>query len=688
MSSRRRILSVRSRIVVWMLLVSAFGLASSGIASYLVQRESVLTAIDDKLLRVVDDVQDIASGATSGVTSGDAASGDAASGDAASGDATGQPAGGTGEAVDTGTAIPLTSVELVLHTAMRQLIPSANESMLGFVNGAATHPRSSNPPFRLTDSPELVTRVLSEANTNGIVLGTAQMLDSSSTPTDAAPGQPPFPATVRYIIIPVHVSGDDRSGLLAVAFDVDAELAAVTRSLDTYARVALGALVLVGLVAWLVAGRLLRPIRLLRDAAAGSSSAADLVERIPVTGHDDVSNLAEAINGMFDRLQQSSLSQQRLLDDVGHELKTPITIIRGQLEVLDASSRAEVEATRALAIEELDRMGSLLAGISLLAQSRAPHFVELATLDLAEFTAAVGAKARALDPGRKWIISSTDLTAAGVGVGAGAGAGAGVGVEVDTGAGIEPRMPATRQADAPSAAAPIPVALDADRITQAWLQLAANAARHSTPGSIIALNSAVTTTRPTVFTHVVPSEPGAADLIGPVQSDAPSPTQAPGSADHPGSPGSTGGYVGTGGPGNPGSPEAVAATPGFGYDEQRDDPPERWLCLSVRDAGPGIRLEAQPRIFDRFGRVENTRGAEGSGLGLSIVAAIAHAHGGTVLLDSAAGSGSTFTILVPAGQLIVPDHPTAPRPLDTQHQNDPLDLTSASTSTSTARSIR
>lgn len=72
-----------------------------------------------------------------------------------------------------------------------------------------------------------------------------------------------------------------------------------------------------------------------------------------------------------------------------------------------------------------------------------------------------------------------------------------------------------------------------------------------------------------------------------------------------------------------------------------------WLHLSVTDVGPGIPQEAQERIFERFGRLESSRGAEGSGLGLSIVSAIAEAHDGTVLLSSAVGEGSTFTIRIP-----------------------------------------
>ena len=160
-------------------------------------------------------------------------------------------------------------------------------------------------------------------------------------------------------------------------------------------RLGLIALPLVGLVAWFVAGRLLRPIRLLRDVAVGSSTAADLTERIPVTGRDDVSELAVAINAMFDRLQDSARSQRRLLNDVGHELRTPITIIRGHLELLDAANVSDVEATRALAIDELDRMGALVSDIPLLAASRAPHFVALAQDASGSRAAALGAHARA-----------------------------------------------------------------------------------------------------------------------------------------------------------------------------------------------------------------------------------------------------------------------------------------------------
>ena len=67
----------------------------------------------------------------------------------------------------------------------------------------------------------------------------------------------------------------------------------------------------------------------------------------------------------------------------------------------------------------------------------------------------------------------------------------------------------------------------------------------------------------------------------------------------------------------------------------------------VRDTGEGIPLDLQSRIFERFVRGEKRRCGEGSGLGLSIVRAIAQSHGGQVELSSQVGKGSTFTILIP-----------------------------------------
>ena len=74
-----------------------------------------------------------------------------------------------------------------------------------------------------------------------------------------------------------------------------------------------------------------------------------------------------------------------------------------------------------------------------------------------------------------------------------------------------------------------------------------------------------------------------------------------------------------------------------------------WLRFWVSDSGPGVSPEDRARIFERFARgtAVGPR-SEGAGLGLSIVRAIAVAHGGRVLLDSVPGRGATFTVMIPA----------------------------------------
>ena len=69
--------------------------------------------------------------------------------------------------------------------------------------------------------------------------------------------------------------------------------------------------------------------------------------------------------------------------------------------------------------------------------------------------------------------------------------------------------------------------------------------------------------------------------------------------------------------------------------------------LTVTDTGIGIASEHREKIFDRFYRVSTDRGETGSGLGLSIAKSICNAHGGTIVVDSTPGAGSTFRIELP-----------------------------------------
>jgi len=71
--------------------------------------------------------------------------------------------------------------------------------------------------------------------------------------------------------------------------------------------------------------------------------------------------------------------------------------------------------------------------------------------------------------------------------------------------------------------------------------------------------------------------------------------------------------------------------------------------VEVVDHGPGLDGEQAARAFERFYRADasRTRAHGGSGLGLSIVAALVAAHGGRVELDTAPGEGATFSVRLP-----------------------------------------
>ncbi len=83
------------------------------------------------------------------------------------------------------------------------------------------------------------------------------------------------------------------------------------------------------------------------------------------------------------------------------------------------------------------------------------------------------------------------------------------------------------------------------------------------------------------------------------------------------------------------------------------------LVLTVADEGPGLSPEVASRVFERFYRGDPTRsrGTGGAGLGLSIVSAIVHAHGGKVSAPSSNGAGTTFEVRLPVGS---PEESPAP----------------------------
>ncbi|MFC5827724.1 sensor histidine kinase [Nonomuraea insulae] len=173
---------------------------------------------------------------------------------------------------------------------------------------------------------------------------------------------------------------------------------------------ALALVVVTGLAAvlgWLVAGRVLRPIRVI-SATARRLSAENLTERVPVTTPaDELSALSVTVNGMLDRIQRGVAERDRVLDsqrlftaNAAHELRTPLTTARTAIDVtLDGDpSRAELLTMAGDVRGAVEHMQRVLDGLLLLARSqaglRAREPADLAALATAALDAA-GARAAA-----------------------------------------------------------------------------------------------------------------------------------------------------------------------------------------------------------------------------------------------------------------------------------------------------
>jgi heavy metal sensor kinase len=132
-------------------------------------------------------------------------------------------------------------------------------------------------------------------------------------------------------------------------------------------------LVLAASGGWLLAHRALKPVDLM-TAAARRISAERLSQRIDETGTgDELDNLAKTLNQMLTRLDAAFSQVRRFSADASHELQTPLTILKGELEVVLRSARTpeEYRATLVSALEEVDRIAHMVEGLLLLARAEA-----------------------------------------------------------------------------------------------------------------------------------------------------------------------------------------------------------------------------------------------------------------------------------------------------------------------------
>jgi signal transduction histidine kinase len=393
-------------------------------------------------------------------------------------------------------------VTRIFEVYLSRNVPSRNEVLLTFADGEPFLRREGRPGrYRLDLDADLVARwhSLERTDRGGV---------------DTPDGH------VEYLAVPLVGAGETHGVFVAAIFR-DLESGEVEDALRVVAGVGLAMLLVGSVLAWLLADRVLRPVTAVTKTAR-TISGGDLSRRIPVSGHDEIAVLASTFNEMLARLETAFETQRRFVHDAGHELRTPITVVRGHLELLEDDPE-ERRATLELVMDELDRMARIVNDMLTLAKREQPDFLSPGVVDVGVLTDDVLAKAVALGR-RRWQL---DARAEGT------------------------------------------MVADRHRVTQALMQLAENAVQHTDEGDEIGLGTSV------------------------------------------------------------------------GDDEAR---------LWVRDTGPGIPLAEQERVFARFYRATDARRSDGAGLGLSIVQAIARAHGGRLELASAPGAGATFTVVLPLGR--------------------------------------
>lgn len=330
------------------------------------------------------------------------------------------------------------------------------------------------------------------------------------------------------VTVPITVDGQPR-GTLQVALPEGSVPLADRQLRSSVNRLlfagGLAVAVVASVLGLMFARRVTRPLAEL-TAAADDLRAGDRTRRAAVTGRDEVAELATAFNELAASAERQEALRQSFAADVAHELRTPLAILRSQLE---AVQDGVLDLTPTLVVslhEETLRLGRLVADLETLTRDDHNSFsLERATLDLAELVRPVAA-------------------------------------------GFQPRF-AERGLQLELRLTPAPACGDRVRLAQVVTNLLGNALKFVPAGG-----------RVVVSTH---------------------------------------------------SDRSTAS-------------------LEVRDDGPGIPEAELPRVFERYFRGSGAR-ANGSGIGLAVVAALARAHDGQVAAANAPEGGAAITVTLPVSDI-------------------------------------
>jgi signal transduction histidine kinase len=178
-------------------------------------------------------------------------------------------------------------------------------------------------------------------NRGRVVAASANVQGAAAAAPPLAPGAKPsfhtvsLPALSAYQFRVLARPVESRPGVRTLVAgknldDVDESVRILTTSLT----LAIPAVVtLLGFLVWWLTGRVLRPVESIRSEVA-SIQGTELHRRVPVPGsYDEISRLARTMNEMLDRVEHAIGQQRRFVADASHELRSPLTRIRSDLEV-------------------------------------------------------------------------------------------------------------------------------------------------------------------------------------------------------------------------------------------------------------------------------------------------------------------------------------------------------------------
>jgi len=283
------------------------------------------------------------------------------------------------KAIDPSTDANFTSAKGLLELYIQRTVPDPNETMFVMVNGSVISRTTDTPPVRLDQDPEFL-----ELVTGSSAAGFGNYETSVGN--------------ARYVVVPIL--GEGQSGALVGIIFSDLESMQITDLLYRFAMIVLLSLIAAAAVGWLVAGRVLRPITNVRQAAH-EIGASDLTKRISESsGGTELKQLAAEFNLMLDRIQESFEINKQFVDDAGHELRTPLTIISGHLELMETDP-SQTESSMLIVKDELDRMSRIVRDLQTLTRSSQPDFIKTSEVNLADLGDELFVKASQLGD-RNW----------------------------------------------------------------------------------------------------------------------------------------------------------------------------------------------------------------------------------------------------------------------------------------------